>query len=234
MRHIAKSLVVMGSLLAAGSASAMFDDISPLIGVDYYHAWTKGKNDYSQVFPKSYPGFTVYLGAKFCEYWGLELGFDSSGRKKKDFTLASGTSFFNGTTGTAPIVGQTKIRRQGGHLDVIGYLPLVDCLELTGSLGYGWVKPQITTAVSSQAGDGTGSALATALNSLRGKGKSVFRIGVGLSYMVTDMVGLRAKVGWETTSSLRVEGNQSFSNLGFSNKGFKSSTTLNVGAFVKF
>jgi hypothetical protein len=236
MKHIAKSLVVVGAMLSAGSASAnwWFEDINPFIGADYYQAWMKGKDDYGQVFPKTYPGYSIYVGTKFCECWGawgVELGFDSSGKKKKNFDVVGGSSFFGNAVGS-DIIGQTKIRRIGGHLDLIGYLPLFDCFEVFGSIGYGWVKPQIsTTVVSAAFGD---AGVATALNSLHGKGKSVFRIGVGLSYMVTEMVGVRAKVGWETTSSLRVNGNDSFDALGFNTKGFKGSTTLNVGAFVKF
>ena len=48
------------------------------------------------------------------------------------------------------------------------------------------------------------------------------------------MVGIRAKLSWESTSALRVNGNQAFTNFGMDPKAFKGTTALTAGAFVKF
>lgn len=235
MKNIVKSLMVVGAMAAAGVANADWCDcIQPVIGADYYQAWMKGKGSYNQVYPKSYPGATIYVATKFSECFGLELGYDWSARKSKNFTFGTGTSFFGNTITDSGVTGNTKLRRTGGHLDLVGFIPLCDCWELFGSLGYGWVQTKVTTTITSVGPSTTSANLSSALLSVSGKGRSVFRVGVGALYMVTDCVGLRAKLGWESTSSLRVDGNTAFNNLGFNNKAYKGSATVAAGAFVKF
>ncbi len=230
MRNIVKSLVIAGTLMATGSAVAELNDISPYIGVDYYQPWMRGKGDWNLVFPKTYPGATLYVGTKFHEFFGLELGYDWGSRKTKNWVLPAGSPFM-GNTLTTTLSGNTKIRRSGGHLDLVGFLPVAECLELTGSVGFGWVQPKITSSFSVTPGTTSNSS---ALASVSGKGRGVFRVGVGASYMVTEMVGVRAKVGWEGTSTLRVNGNALFTSLGYDKKAFKGTTAMSVGAFVKF
>lgn len=214
--------------MAAGSVSAdVIADLNPYIGADYYQAWMKPKGDYNKVLPKDFPGATIYVGTKFHESFGIELGYDWSARKKKDFTVQSGTGFFGGPKNT--FSGSTKVRRTGGHIDLVGFLPVAECFDLLGSIGFGWVQTKINTTIN---GPVTGHA--SALQSMSGKGRGVFRVGVGGSYMVTDMVGLRAKLGWESTSSLRANGNQAFTSFGFGQKPYKGTTSVSVGAFVKF
>lgn len=232
MKYIVRSLIAAGALAAAGAANADFlDDLSPIIGVDYYHAWMKGKNNFSSVVPKSYPGATFYLGTKFHECFGVELGFDWSAKKSKNFTFAVPAT---STVGATTITGKNTVRRSQIHLDLIGYLPIVDdCFELFGTIGYGWFKPKfheeftqrLNVASSTQA---AGTVIRSGTFS-RSKGKSIFRLGVGAMYMVTDCIGLRAKLGWETTSSVRYTGIN-----GTHFKPFKDTGTLAVGAFVKF
>lgn len=214
--------MIVGALASVGSASAMLSegDFNPYVGADYYQVWMKGNNVPGQsTFPKSYPGWTIYVGNKFTEYFGLELGYDDSVKAKKSWST------------TSDLNGNTKIRRTGGHLDLVGFLPIDECANLIGSIGYGWVKPKVSTSINNPTKSATE---ADALQSISGKGESVFRIGVGADWMATDMFGLRAKLGWESTNSLRIKGDQNFTNLKYNTKAFKSSVTLAVGAFVKF
>jgi hypothetical protein len=234
MKHIAKSLVVVGAMAAASSVSAdVIADFNPYIGADYYQAWMKPKGDYNKILAKNFPGATLYVGTKFAEGFGLELGYDWSGNQKKSFDLPAGSTLFSGTT-PGGVSGWTKVRRTGGHLDLVGFLPVAECFELTGSVGFGWVQPKITSTATATGGAAATGNVASAISSLSGKGRGVLRVGVGASYMVTDMVGLRAKLSWESSSSLRANGNQQFVALAFGQKPFKSTTALAAGAFVKF
>lgn len=232
MKRIVKNLIVVGLLIAAHAINAQPNDISPYIGVDYYQAWMKGKGDWSLIFPKSYPGATGYVGTKFHENFGIELGYDWSTEKKNDWSVSPGSTFFGKVIAPNQAVsGNTTVRRTGGHVDVVGFLPVVDCLELTGSVGFGWVQTKIVSNFNVLPSTTTTS---TALASISGKGRGVFRVGLGLAYMVTDMVGIRGKISWESTSNLRVNGNALFNDLGYDSKAFKGTTALAVGAFVKF
>jgi hypothetical protein len=96
-------------------------------------------------------------------------------------------------------------------------------------LGYGVTKIKF----SDQAFSSTGTAAQqTAFNQqfpLTVKRKGVVRIGVGANYMVTEVIGIRAKLGWENTNSMRLKYND-----GTSMKAFKDSINLAFGAFVRF
>lgn len=238
MKYIVRNLVAAGAILAASGVSADFlADLQPVIGVDYYQAWMKGKNFNNRVLPKSYPGATIYVGTRFNECFGIELGYDWSANKKKSWTVSQNTTV-SGVTANNTITGTSKVRRSGGHLDLVGFIPVADCFEVFGTLGYGWVQARVKETNVSVTGANLTlaqrSAIANGITSGSTKGRSVFRLGVGANYMVTDCVGLRAKLGWETTSGLKHHHHTNTAVYGFSNRGFKDSGTLALGAFVKF
>jgi hypothetical protein len=215
-------------MIAATSANAaLIDDMSPLAGIDYQQIWMQGKGDWNNLFPKSFPGATAYVGARFCECLGVELGYDWGAKESKNFTLPAGSSFF-GQTVTTAVTGTARVRRQGGHLDLIGYLPIVDCIELMGVIGVGYVYPKVSISTSGV------TPLDSGLQSVATKGKTVARIRLGGNYMFTECIGVRALVGWESTSSLRLKGNNNFSISNLNNKGWRGSTTVATGVFVKF
>lgn len=235
MKQIVKSLLFAGCTVIASGVVAVpvaYYDVTPYIGAEYYYALMKPKANWDQIFPKSYPSASFYLGTKFHEFFGIELGYDWSIRQKKDWTLVAGQQFF-GSTVNATFSGTTHITRTGGHVDIVGFLPIADCTDLLGFAGVGWVQPKIeivNMTVAPTARIPNSSAIA----SLSGKGRGTFRLGVGARYMISEIVGIRAKIGWESTSTLAVEGNAYFPQLGYSQKGFKGTTAFSIGAFITF
>ena len=238
-----KTLVVAGAMIAAGSAAADLSDVRYTVGADFVQSWMDGKGNSAQlsgntvggaatsfknVLPKSYQGGALYLGARFMENFGVELGGDMSARKKKDWTQAAIT---NGAAAVA--TGTSKIRRTGYHFDLVGFLPVADCMDLFASLGYGFVKAKLD--ITATGATVNNAAAVAAMNATKAKGKGVFRLGVGASWMFTDMFGLRAKLNWEDTSRLRIN---EPAVVGVSNatssKAFKDTTSLSLGVFAKF
>lgn len=231
MRHIGKSLVIAGALLALSSANA--EEMFPYLGVDYTQTYMRGRGAWNLIFPKAYPGAVVYVGTRFHENFGVELGYDWSTRVTKNYVLPAGSSFFAGTVASPNgLRGNTKIRRTGGYLDLLGTLPVAECVELLGSFGFGWVQAKIVTSFSSETAGAT--PISSTISSVSGKGRGVFRLGFGGIFMVTESVGVRAKINWASTSTLRLKGNAAFSSLGCDAKGFKGTTTLLAGVFVRF
>lgn len=231
MKQFTKALVVVGAIGVTNVYADCIDSFHPVMGADFYQVWMQGKGSYSKIFPKSYPGASVYVGTRCFENFGIEFGFDWSGRKSRNWTLTQGQSFQDRTLTTA-LSGTTKIRRIGGHIDVMGIMPIFDCFEVFGTVGYGWVQSKLTIVnVSPSPGV---SNMSSAVATLSGKGRSVFRAGIGTNLMVTDCVGIRAKVGFETTSSLQLKGNAAARTLGYNSNGFRDSGTLAIGAFAKF
>ena len=231
MRYIGKSLVIAGALLAFSSANA--EEMFPYLGVDVSQTYMRARDAWNLVFPKTYPGASLYVGTRFHENFGLELGYDWSARRTKNFALANGSPFFGGTV-TSPngLSGSTKIRRTGGYLDLLGTLPVADCVELLGTLGFGWVQAKIVTSFSTETAGATPTS--SAISSVSGKGRGGLRLGFGAICMLTESVGVRAKINWSSTSTLRLKGNPAFNSLGYDAKGFKGSTALLAGVFVRF
>jgi hypothetical protein len=232
MRHIGKYLVIAGALFAANSANAEVD-MFPYLGVDYTQTYMRAKNNWNLIYPNQYPGASFYVGTRFHENWGVELGYDWSARRTHDFTLPNGSKFFAGTiTSPKGLSGTIKLRRTGGYLDALGAFPVAECVELFGTVGFGWVQTQIFSSFNSEVPGG--SLTSSAITSVSGKGRGVFRLGFGGIFMVTETVGVRAKINWASTSTLRLKGNAAFTNLGYETKAFKGSTALLAGIFVRF
>src|SRR5665213_3591758 len=109
MKRVVKSVGIVAALLASGTAFCYqnLGDIQPFIGLDYFQAWMSGRDGYSNSFPKSYPGATLYVGTKFHENFGIELGGDWSARAKRTSTIS----------GAGDVM--VRIRRSGGHVDFV-------------------------------------------------------------------------------------------------------------------
>ncbi|HXH54604.1 MAG TPA: outer membrane beta-barrel protein [Gammaproteobacteria bacterium] len=224
MKKIAKTLIAAGVMLAAGTVTAeMMDDVKPYVGLDYYHAWMKGAKgkvngitgwdfDFTKSAPKSYPGATIYAGAKLTEFFGLELGADWSMRKKKMTTDDDGDK----------IKFQTK--RTAMHADIVLSAPLNECYELLGFVGAGWVKPK-TTVSETDAVTGEITSITPKI-----KAKTIARLGLGVNYMINETIGFRTKVGWENTHRLKA----TIPNTNLSLKLFKDTVSLSLGAFVRW
>lgn len=223
MKKLTKSLLATGALLAATSAAAFVDTMCPVVGVDYQHVWMKEKNgeanpvNNSGFLPKSYPGASVYVGTRFYEYLGAELGYDWAAKKTKNVSFGNVAGVGNN------ISTNTSVKRQGGHFDLLTYVPVADCFELMFGAGIGYItaKTQITVT-SSTAGAGSSQ-------NVKPKG-AVGRIRLGGNYMFNECMGLRALLGWEGTSSLKT----TVSGITHKSYPFQDSVTAAVGLFYKF
>ncbi len=226
MKQIAKSLVVASALAVAGSAVAEFGDVSGFAGLSYSQVMAGGKGVYKPLLPKSFPGATAYVGAKFHEYVGAKLGYTWVKSKSKTADVPAN---FDGIRGLAAMPAvESSIRVNTTFLDLVGFLPVMDCLELMGSVGYGYAQPKQSIADASKDFQ-DGVAL---------KSKGVLRAGLGASYMFTDMVGMELGAVWQKNSSIKFKNNtvrQVLTNLGAATeKPLKDSMTFNAGVVVKF
>lgn len=223
MKNLVKGMIAAYILAAAGSASAnWFDCVTPVIGMDYYQVWMRVKNNFASVMAtrSRYPGFTFYVGARLSECFGVELGYENSSNKTRNFHFTNGRGF--------DVEGNVKVRRSGTHLDFIAYIPL-DCInrvEMFGSLGYGYLQPKVKLNII-----GTrDSNIVVGSETIKPRNSGLLRAGVGVNYMITDCLGLRIKSGFEYTSTLK----SSRYSIHPDNKFFWNSATLALGVFSKF
>ncbi len=243
MKYIAKSLVVASALIGASTASAMgcfdFGCTSPYFGAEY--EWTRSNthhrhNDFfenrNHSLAKSYNGGNIFLGARWCDF-ALEAGYDFTGRKTHSARGLNNTTTVTTAAGTftgTPFV-RVKNRFDGWHLDLNGYMPVCDCLELIGSLGYGWTRAKFN--VNYALVDTAGTVLVRANDvSHHSNYKGVFRLGVGAQYMVTECVGLRTMVRWKNINHNNRARSNSFAFNGTTRA--RDAVSVSAGAFVKF
>lgn len=216
---------------AAYCCDEAFIELFPYLGVDLYYAHMRAKASYRSLFPSNYLSGSLYAGVKFHPNLGFELGYDWSRKKSANWTLSRGLPVF-GSVANRTFSGQTKIRRSGAHLDLVGFLPIWECLEFIAYFGAGWVQPKIETTMSIK--PGAAEPNSSAIASLTGESRALLRLGVGVRYMLTDLLGIRGKLGYEATSMLRVKGNSYFQQLGYGTRPFSRTGSLSLGLFYKF
>lgn len=234
MKKLTKGLLAAATVMAATSATAFVDTLCPIIGVDYQQVWMKGKDfgnvKFSNALPKSYPGASVYVGSRFCEYLGLELGWDWAAKKTKNFTGAD--LAIDNTPANAAARGasaKSSVKRQGTHLDLLTYVPVADCFELMFGAGIGYVTAK--TELTSNNSDLV--RLASSYVGKTHKAKSmVGRIRLGGNYMFNECIGARALLGWESTNNLRAS--TAAGGTGIKFYPYKDSLTAALGLFYKF
>jgi len=196
------------------------EETNPYIGLEYKQTWMKGKGDWANILPKSYPGASLFVGSRFNENVGIELGYSSTKRKSK----SSSTQSLNGVmlNNGANVSGSTKVKVYGAYFDINGYLPIDQQFDLIGSVGVALNKAKISYASNLAAGD------------VSTKSRVLGRLGFGAQAMVNEWVGVRAMARWENNSRLHKGGTIQFDNKSVPAKIFKDAGSLSLGAFVKF
>lgn len=198
MKQLARKLLLVGALVTVSSSASAFFDLdcmTPYVGIDYQQRWFSHRNDSDfdndHNRTRSFPGFNAYLGGRW-DCFGLEVGGHYGAQRRS---------------------GRTA-HISGGYLDLVGYLPAMDCLELMGTVGIGYDSFRYHTR----------------LGDSRTANGVVGRVRAGANWMFTECVGIRGLVGWESTSTLRRRNN----NDGFGNHRARDSFLASLGIFFKF
>ena len=234
MKNIVKGLLVAGAVVGASTAVAGLEEVSPYVGGEYEWSSMRGGNtnlsikgsSLKNVLPKSYSGANFFIGGRWCDF-GVEAGYEFTGTKKK--TLKENLP---ATVLPSLNFDSFKVSLNGWHIDFNGYLPLCDCWELIGSVGYGWMKPKVETTIGLM--NNNNVSLGVISQKMHSKYKGMFRLGVGTQYMVTECVGLRGMLRWKNTEKLSVALNHGTNALKVNLKPFKDTLSLAAGVFVKF
>jgi len=217
-----------------------FDCICPYGGVEAKWQNLVGRSDWSKVLNRSAWGGSVFVGARFMEYLGLEFGYTDLFAKTRNHTFAPGENFFrNGDTGRA----ETKVttRFSSGYVDLNGYYPCFDgCFDFIGSLGVSAMEPRVNIDIVNFGEGDTGFNIddGNRLERIKGVPKAIFRLGAGAQYMFCDCVGLRGMIRFENTSALRfrVPGERFTApfNTDALRRPFKDSVSVALGVFAAF
>lgn len=174
---------VLGFAITSGVASA---DFNPKFyvgaGVDYAkYSINKTAGEVisanETVKSKGMGLLVPVLGVKFHDNFGVEFGYSFNKKIK-----------INGTTAGVKYPEEYKVRN--GYLDLMGYLPVMDQLDLIGGVGIGRLMVKKGQNVDINGGSNTDV-----------KNKFGWRVKAGAQYNVTSNVGVRALVTYQNTGT---------------------------------
>lgn len=211
-------------------------EVTPFVGADFEYSIIKANNDWRQIISRTYPGGNGFVGVRFSDYIGFELGYEWTGNKEKSHVYVPGEIFF--ALPSSVLVGttiHTKMHVNGWHVDLLGYIPLDHCIDLFLTAGVGTAKARISA-------DATFSGVLSPLNfafaSLDSRGRTFLRLGGGIQWMVTDMTGVRFLIRWRNTNRLSIRGNSALDTLIVNNlisrQFYQDSVTAAAGVFFRF
>lgn len=151
---------------------------------------------YDTIYEDSHKAITPYVGVRFNDNWGLELGYTAG------FSADKNNAFVDDADGNT-ITGTTESKINSLFLDANGYLNLNDKSELIGSLGISrdTVKSSITI-------DGLPGVLKSDESDLG------FRIGGGVQHAITEKLNARAMIRYHHVDNDIIDTVFSY-NLGF-------------------
>ncbi len=186
------------------SAAYATGDAAPYVGFNAQVRQASFKDGYGKgAFAKKMPQGEVYAGFKVNPYLGFELAYLRSEERHRsptsvypNFVLGSPVSNMPGGYEEA----KTSSKIDGGSVNVVGFLPINEDFQLLGSLGLARLRVKLKYAPTVYTG--VVYTAAEVLENTRDfvKSKYIPQAKVGMQYMLTQAIGLKAMLAWEGTS----------------------------------
>ena len=130
-------------------------NITPYAGINVegrHMNFSSGFGD--NLFARNYPQIDIYTGVKLNEFWGVELGYETTFSQRKTTTLTPGAINL-GIPITADVVSaqfRNSSRISGAHLDLVGFWCIPEYpIELFGTIGASYLAAKfqrLTQAVN--------------------------------------------------------------------------------------
>lgn len=234
LKYRLSKLGFLSSILFATSSNAsVMSAGDPYLGADAQIRsmnWASGLGD--NVFKKTAPQVNVYAGLRFCDYVGVEAGYEATTPRIVKNTIPS-TSLFLGTpfpeVFSGPVLTEGKFEMNGWHGAFTGFIPVTSCDTLFGSVGIARLHAKHFATLIAQSG--SGSLDQSIWQSRFSDKKTVARITGGYERLFNDCVGIRLSLGWENTN--RLKNLRSRSNK-TDRVSLKNSWNYGLGAFTTF
>ena len=155
------------------------------------------------MFAKTVPQGELYAGLKINPYVGFELGYLRSEERHKSNTLKYPDHLLGTPVSLTPgdyERGNTSFKIEGGSVNVVGFLPISEDFQLLGTLGLARLRVKLRYIPLNFSGhDLTSQEIASHTRDFTSS-KYVPQAKVGIQYMMTQALGLKALVGWDGTS----------------------------------
>lgn len=189
---------LLSSVTLAAQAGDFDLQFTPYLGVDAQQAKWGFKDGFgNNHVPNSAKQGHVYFGAQLHEYVAIELGYEASQKREKQFTPTAGTTL-GGAVVTADQRTTTNhfvVRQSAMTLDIVPQMKVPGHEEISvyGVLGVSRENMNIEYFLRAP-------ALETAPAKLAQKNKNILRLGAGVKYQFSDNAGVRLNAVWKKWS----------------------------------
>jgi hypothetical protein len=252
------SLILLG--LSGNIWAAESFELAPYAGVDAQMRHMSFERHFGgNIFHKSYPQANVFLGLKFKECVGVEIGYEFSKTQRHARNYNVGDVVFGQTLtskASNPLLlsehfaGHAAAKTYGWNFNLVGFKPVIcgdNNLQLIGSIGFAHLRLKvhhllINTNVLLNAfalEEGVRQPLTEVIFDTRNykSRKNIFRMATGVQHMWGDCLGIRALITWEYTTKLKAKKNQhsTIADLRLLTKAkLKNSFLYGIGVFIPF
>jgi hypothetical protein len=211
--------------------------VQPYMGIDAQWRVTQPVRGFGQnLFKRHYLQGNLYIGAKICDYLGVELGYEMTPTRTKTSTVGA-DELSLGVPSDPPEIHINKSRIQGGHLGLMGYYPVCNFLgntlfrnpvELLGYVGVVRLTSYFQDVTVMRGGDPVDVRFNTrTYNDTR----NLLRLGLGAQYTYCTS-GIRFMIGYEDTSQFRNVPSKEFATTSSMRLKLKDSLFVSLGIFV--
>ncbi len=188
---------------------------------------TQGKDDWRPMFPKYYFAGNAYVGFKFHENFGLELGYEQTVRRKITHHLDQIQRFY--TVDLINFGFSRTVQFQTAHFMASYYIQLIHCFDLMLSYGMGFIRSK--TRATRLSGDN--SPVEQAIIDLRLPTRGISKARIGLVWHLDPYYGVRGFVGYDNTGQISIRNvERVFALRNITNHTFRETLSINFGFFM--
>lgn len=193
-------LIIFAPRCPANIVDQLICDSHPFIGIDAQDRHMGFREDFGgNLFKKNLPQLDAYVGVRFLQYFGLQVGYQESKTKPRTANFGPGDIIL----GIPLLPGEDQIhysetRIRGTHLDLLGFFPV--CLdwnlELFGSVGITRNALALEDRITNFGGEVVENPLVRTYDVK----KTGARASIGIQKIFCQHIGIRGLVVWENTS----------------------------------
>jgi opacity protein-like surface antigen len=124
---------------------------------------------------------SLFVGSNLNENFGVELGYVRMGKHRKTWK----DTYTRGGVPTSSITQKLVTKHHNMYADLLGYLPVSDCVDLIGSLGVGRLNSKIVATEANNLQN-----LKATLANVKST-KAGIRLGAGAQFKFNENIGAR-------------------------------------------
>jgi len=199
---------------------------APYIGAEFQYQHIKANTDWRKFLPANFNNSAVFVGNKYHENFGFEIGYFHTLKKA---VSSANISQFNGAAANGSTIVIAEMRNKGFSLEWDVYYPIDAQFNVMASFGFVTMHPNLEINATSS------TNLGSALNKVKGRNKTIFRPGIGVEYLEKNW-GARGRLLWDDTQKLYLNTDRvgaTFFNA-LTPKAFKQTMTFTFGVFYRF